>query len=235
MDLTPRLQAIGNSIDKCDTVADIGSDHAYLPIYLINNGKAKKVIASDINKGPASISMRRIKEHGLEQYIEVRIGDGLKVLNENEVDIIVIAGMGGLLIQNMLNESRKVAMSAREIILQPMRDSRYLINWLLNNCFQILNGEVLKEKNKFYQIIWTRFNEGLCDDKVTPSANEIYYYKNTPVLHEYIENKIEEYLKIIKHLEAFDNPNNEKRIYECRKELEGYKEAKAWLSLNAVL
>lgn len=235
MDLTPRLEAIGKSIDKYDIVADIGSDHAYLPIYLINNGKAKKAIASDINKGPADISMKRIKKYGLEQYIEVRIGDGLKVLDENEADIIVVAGMGGLLIQNLLNDSIDIARSARKIILQPMRDSRFLIQWLIDNSFQILDGEVIKENNKFYEIIWACFNKGWYNNKNNEMINEAYYYKNTPILHEYIENKMTEYSKIISHLEGLDTHNNEKRIYECKKELEYYREVQKWLSLNVEL
>lgn len=231
MDLTPRLAVIGESIDKCDVIADIGSDHAYLPIYLINNSKARKVIATDINKGPVEISMKRVKKYGLEQYIEVRIGDGLSVLNDNEADIIVIAGMGGLLIQNMLNNRPDIARSAKELILQPMRDSRILIKWLIQNSFEIFDGEIIKENDKFYEIIWTRYKQNYYDEKNKNMMNEIFYYKNSPVLLEYVDKKISEYSGIIKHLENF-TPKNKKRIEECSKELIHYKEAKKWLSLN---
>ncbi|MCQ1530820.1 tRNA (adenine(22)-N(1))-methyltransferase [Lutispora saccharofermentans] len=231
MDLTPRLAVIGESIDECDVVADIGSDHAYLPIYLINNNKAKKAIATDINKGPAEISMKRVKKYGLEQHIEIRIGDGLSALKDKEADIIVIAGMGGILIQNILSEGIDIARSAGELILQPMRDSRILIKWLIQNSFEIFNGEIVKENDKFYEIIWTRYKQNCYDEKSIDMINEMFYYKNSPALLEYIDKKISEYSGIIDHLENFTH-KNQKRIEECSKELIHYKEAKKWLSLN---
>lgn len=233
MDLTPRLRAIGESIERCNVIADIGSDHAYLPIYLINNGKAEKIIATDINVGPAEISRKRIKKYGLEDHIEVRVGNGLKVLDKGEADIIIIAGMGGLLIQSILSESLDVAKSADEVILQPMRDSRALIKWLLENSFSILEGEIVKEKDKYYEIIWCRFDER--SKKDINMINEVYYYKNTPILKEYIDKKIEQYTKIVKQLKASNITDEEARMQECIKELNDYREAKKWLSLNAEL
>lgn len=233
MDLTPRLRAIGESIERCNVIADIGSDHAYLPIYLINNGKAEKIIATDINVGPAEISRKRIKKYGLEDHIEVRVGNGLKVLDKGEADIIIIAGMGGLLIQSILSESLDVAKSADEVILQPMRDSRALIKWLLENSFSILEGEIVKEKDKYYEIIWCRFDER--SKKDINMINEVYYYKNTPILKEYIDKKIEQYTRIVKQLKASNITDEEARMQECIKELNDYREAKKWLSLNAEL
>ena len=97
MQLTPRLKAIADSILGCKNIADIGSDHAYLPIYLVKNKKTEKAIATDVNKGPANISRERIKHYGLGDIIDVRVGYGLKVLSPDEVNVIVISGMGGLL------------------------------------------------------------------------------------------------------------------------------------------
>ncbi|MDD2480562.1 MAG: class I SAM-dependent methyltransferase [Lutispora sp.] len=232
MDLTPRLEAIAKSIDECYIIADIGSDHAYLPIYLIKSGQAQKAIASDINKGPAEISKSRIKLNGLEGYIEVRIGDGLKVLDNGEADIIVVAGMGGLTMRDMLSESIDIARGAKRIILQPMRDSRTLIRWLVENDFQVINGEIIKENNKFYEIIWACYKENSYYDRNVKIINESMYYKNTPVLHEYINSKIDEYTKVLEDLKAYNTPNILKRIEECNKELEDYRKVMSWLSLN---
>jgi len=227
LELTPRLRAIGESIERCNVIADIGSDHAYLPIYLIKNNKADKVIASDINIGPARISKERVKKYGLEDYIEVRIGNGLEVLNKGEADIIVIAGMGGLLIKSILEERIDVARDADRLILQPMRDSRTLINWLLKKSFVIIDGEIVKENEKYYEIIRTCYDENSdCSDEV---INEVYYYKNTPVLHEYIDKKIEQYKNIINQLKASNVADSDERMCECIKELNNYREAKKWL------
>jgi len=231
LELTPRLKTIGESIERCNVVADIGSDHAYLPIYLIKNNKANKVIASDINIGPAKISKERIKKYGLENYIEVRIGNGLKVIDKYEADIIVIAGMGGLLIKSIIEERMDVAISDDRLILQPMRDSRALISWLLKSSFVIIDGEVIKENEKYYEIIRTCFDEEA--DRDAEVINEVYYYKNTPVLHEYIDRKIEQYMNIINQLKASNVADSDARMRECIEELNNYREAKKWLILNA--
>jgi len=232
LNLSPRLKTIAQSIKNCNIVADIGSDHAYLPIYLIKTGKANKAIATDINEGPAEISKKRIKKYGLDGLIQVRVGNGLSVINEDEADIIVIAGMGGILIKDILEAGITIAKNANQIILQPMRDSRILIKWLIDNSFEIIGGEVIKEDNKFYEIIWTRFKEEhTCQNNIV--KNEVYYYKNTDTLHEYIDKKINEYKKIIDQIKATNEGNNQMRLEECIKELNGYREAKQWHSLNA--
>lgn len=231
LELTPRLKVIGESIERCNVIADIGSDHAYLPIYLINNGKADKIIATDINVGPAEISRKRIKTYGLEDHIEVRVGDGLKVLDKDEADIIIIAGMGGLLIQSIISQSMEVARSADKIILQPMRDSRTLIKWLLDNSFSIFEGEIVKEKDKYYEIIWCRYDDRA--KNYVNVINEVYFYKNTPFLQEYIDKKIKQYSRIIEQLKSSNMTDDEARMKECIKELNDYREAKKWLSLNA--
>ncbi|MPN00962.1 hypothetical protein SDC9_148160 [bioreactor metagenome] len=139
--------------------------------------------------------------------------------------------MGGILIQNILSEGIDIARSAAELILQPMRDSRLLIKWLIQNSFEIFDGEIVKENDKFYEIIWTRYKQNCYDEKSIDMINEIFYYKNSPAVLEYIDKKISEYSGIIKHLENY-TPKNKERIGECNKELMHYKEAKTWLSLN---
>ncbi|NLM44739.1 MAG: SAM-dependent methyltransferase [Clostridiales bacterium] len=231
LDLTPRLKTIAQSIKRCNTVVDIGSDHAYLPIYLIRTGKAQTAIATDVNEGPAEIAMRRIKKFGLDELINVRIGNGLSVIDKDEADVIVIAGMGGILIKDILEAGIEIAKNARQIILQPMRDSRILIKWLIENSFEILRGEVVKEDNKFYEIIWTQFREGYTFQS-SVANNEVYYYKNNNTLHEYIDKKINEYKKIISQIKATNEDDNQIRLKECIEELNGYREAKQWHSLN---
>ena len=147
--LTPRLKTITDSISQCNIIADIGSDHAYLPIYLVKNKKIKKAIASDINVGPANISRERIKQYGLDDIIDVRVGYGLKVLEPKEANVIIISGMGGLLIINILNESQDIARNSQMLILQPMKDGYQLRKWLVENSFDIVDEEIVKEESKF--------------------------------------------------------------------------------------
>ena len=155
--LTPRLQAIADSINEYEVLADIGTDHAFLPIYLMQNGKIKKAIAADINKGPIDIAQERIKKYKYEDMIETRQGDGLTVIKPYEADAIVIAGMGGILISEIIEQSKPVAIAAKVLVMQPMQDSGKLRRYLFQNGFEIFDEELAKEDRKIYEIIWARY------------------------------------------------------------------------------
>ena len=100
--LTPRLYTISNQIDKCKCFADIGTDHAYLPVFMCMTGKCERAIASDINEGPLKRAQNTVRQFGQEEKIQLRLGAGLDTLEENEADVIAIAGMGGIEISNIL-------------------------------------------------------------------------------------------------------------------------------------
>lgn len=232
MHLTPRLKAIADSITECKNVADIGSDHAYLPIYLVKNKKTKKAIASDVNIGPASISTERIKYYGLDDIIDVRVGYGLKVLSPDEANVIIISGMGGLLIINIIKESQHIARNSQVLILQPMKDGYQLRKWLVENFFDIVDEEIVKEESKFYEIIWAVPTD---KEKKLQTVNFIgdkLLEKNNPILLEYVDSKINEYQKILEKLKGYNTPNVIIRRKECHDMLEYYKEAKICIQQN---
>ncbi len=235
MHLTSRLKTIADSIDKCSCVADIGSDHALLPIYLIKNNKADKAIATDINKGPAGNSRKRIQQYGLDNLIDVRVDFGLKALKDNEADVIIISGMGGLLIADIIKESHDIAKSAKMLVLQPMRDGYLLRKWLVGNGFKIIDADIVKEEKKFYEIIWVKPCNKVDKNRVINYIDDKLIIKKSPVLAEYIESKMAEYEKIIKELRIYDTPNAVKRLKECNAILEYYKGVKACLRQNAEL
>lgn len=235
MHLTSRLKAIADSFDKCDCIADIGSDHAHLPIFLIKNNKAAKAIATDINMGPANISKKRIQQYELDSLIDVRVGSGLKVLKYNEADIIVISGMGGLLIMDIIEESLEIAKSAKLLVLQPMRDGYLLRKWLFENGFEITDVEIVKEENKYYEIIWIKPNDKVDKNLVINYIDDKLLSKRNPILVEYIDSKILEYKKITKELKEHNTPNTVKRLKECNDMLEYYKGVKVCLRQNAEL
>lgn len=149
--LTPRLNLIFEHV-SASTVADIGTDHAYIPIELMKKGKCSKIIASDINEGPAKIAEEHIKNNGLD--IEVRVGPGITVLEEGEVEQIVIAGMGGKLIVDILKDSYEIAKTSK-LILQPMNGQYELRKYLLENGFVITDEDIVTEGIKVYNLIET--------------------------------------------------------------------------------
>ncbi len=228
LNLTPRLKIIADSIQGFETLADIGSDHAYLPIYLIKNGRVKSVIATDVNSGPAEISRKRIKNHGLESKISVREGSGLRVINSGEAEVIVIAGMGGILIGDILDKGIDAAKSAKLLILQPMRDSEKIREWLLEYGFDIIDEELVKDQDKIYEVIWSQPGEEAGEAKGPLLIGEKIIEKKHPLLEEFINRKVKELEKIMIALEAVDSDNCRERAEECRAMLAYYREVAEW-------
>jgi len=228
LNLTPRLKIIADSIQGFETLADIGSDHAYLPIYLIKSGRVKSIIATDVNSGPAEISRKRIKNHGLEPKISVREGNGLRAINPGEAEVIVIAGMGGILIGDILDKGIDAAKSAKLLILQPMRDSEKVRKWLLEHGFHIIDEELVKDQDKIYEVIWSQPGEEAGEAKGLLLIGEKIIEKKHPLLEEFIYRKVKELEKIMIALEAMDSDNCRERAEECRAMLAYYREVAEW-------
>jgi len=227
--LTPRLQAIADSINNGGVLADVGTDHAYLPIYLVQNGRISKAIASDINKGPIEIARKRIAAHCLEQKIEARQGSGFTVLKPKEADTIVIAGMGGMLISEIIEASKEVAESAEVLIMQPMLDSGKLRSYLLQNGFEIFDEELAKEDTKIYEIIWARYTGKPQEPAGLMNIGEIIIKKKHPLAVELIDKEIAEINNILQKLGNTESELTQKRVQECHELLNYYNEVRKWV------
>ena len=145
MQLSKRMQAIADMVTEGNVVADIGTDHSYIPIYLVENKIVPRALAMDINKGPLERAENHIKEHGLEDYIQVRLSPGLEKLNESDADTIIIAGMGGLLTVEILSEGFSKLKSFKEIILQPQSDIENVRRFMNLNNFEFVQEEIVKD------------------------------------------------------------------------------------------
>jgi tRNA (adenine22-N1)-methyltransferase len=149
--LPVRLQILANHLDSGEILADIGTDHAYLPIYAVQNGIVKRAIACDIHRPPLQSAFLNIEKFELTNLIDCRLGNGLAVLNESEINIITMAGLGGLSIRSILNEDLEKAKKANSILLQPNNHEGDLRLWLAVNGFRILEEGVIKDRKHFYQ------------------------------------------------------------------------------------
>lgn len=156
MKLNGRLALIADKVEQANIVADIGTDHAYVPIYLVENGICKRAIASDVQEGPLKTAEANIREAGLEGLIETRLGYGLDTISENEADVIIIAGMGGTLVARILEKGKTKAESATSLILQPMNRHHEVRKWLYDNDFHIIDEELCQEGEKLYNVICAR-------------------------------------------------------------------------------
>ena len=161
MVLSPRLQAvldlIASGADQKNILADIGTDHAYLPIVAVEQGICEKAIACDLHPGPLTIASENIREAGLCDKIETRLGNGLAPLSAGEASCIVVAGMGGMRIWGILLEGMEQARAAKKLILQPQHDTVLLRKNLHEARFEIQDERLVKEivggKEHFYVII----------------------------------------------------------------------------------
>lgn len=152
--LSKRLQQVAQTVKNGELIADIGTDHAYIPIYLIKNKITKKAIAADISKGSCKKASLNINLRGLSDLIDVRCGNGLEVIKENEEpNVIVIAGMGGLMTISVLESNKRAVQCADQLVLQPQRDIDKVRKYIHSIGFKIENEKMLKEGDKFYNII----------------------------------------------------------------------------------
>lgn len=145
MKLSERLQTIAEEIRPGETMADIGTDHGFLPIYLRNKGRCPKVILTDISQGSLDKALADCEAFGDDEFYDLRIGDGLTVLHSGEVDNVVIAGMGALLMTKILGEDLAHSKSFSRLILQPRNNVGYLRWWLAVNGFSIVKEHIVRE------------------------------------------------------------------------------------------
>lgn len=154
LQLSDRLQLVASYLPLGSHFADIGSDHAYLPCYVCSQDKTAKAIAGEINKGPFNSAVETVHYYGLTDTVEVRLGNGLHVLNNNDqIKQLVIAGMGGSLIKAILEEGKSRLGMIQRIIVQPNVDARSVRKWFIEHGFTITNESIMEERGHIYEII----------------------------------------------------------------------------------
>lgn len=224
MKLSPRLQAIADFVPKNSIVADIGTDHGYIPRYLIEENISKVVIATDVSQGSLDKTIKYINESIFDNVITARLGDGLDVIKPFEVDTVVIAGMGGLLIRDILNRDRKVTNSINNFILQPMVASKELREYLLKNGYTIVDEDLVNEEDKYYEIIFAKAGKELIEKEIYFEISKRLIEKKHPLLKELINTRIESTKNILRELSDKETIKSKERIEELKKNLEDYME-----------
>lgn len=148
-----RLKCIASNVKSGGIVADIGCDHAFTSIYLVEKKLASGAIAMDINKEPLKRAWQHIQEAGMEEYISVRLSNGARELKKGEADTILISGMGGALIADILKESIDIIKHAEELVLSPQSEIYIVRHFLHDNGFKIASEDMVEEQGKFYVVI----------------------------------------------------------------------------------
>jgi tRNA (adenine22-N1)-methyltransferase len=172
--LSKRLKAVADYVDNGARLADIGSDHAYLPTYLMQKAVIDFAIAGEVVKGPFEIAKNHVAEADLSDRIVVRLANGLGAIeNTDKIDTIVIAGMGGILISEILETGKEKLSHVNRLILQPNNHEESLRQWLVNHQFVIKKEEILLEAGKFYEIIVAEPLSKLMTEKL--SVNDLTF------------------------------------------------------------
>ena len=187
--LTPRLQCVADCVKKCSLLADIGTDHAYIPIYTVQKGIADKAIASDVVKGPLKIASENIKAYNLEDKITITMANGLD--SAKDADVTVIAGMGGKLICTILSDNIDIAKKSDYMVIQPMTCSYELRKFLHSNGFEIIDERLAKEENKIYNIMVVKEGNEKFEDEFYYYIGKKLFENYNPLLSEYIKIRAE--------------------------------------------
>ena len=228
MKLSKRLETIASFVPEGSKVADIGTDHGYIPIHLVQEGKAKHAIAMDVREGPLLRARAHIQEAGLHNDVEVRLSDGLLKLKQNEADCVVIAGMGGELMIHILEGGRDLWKSISCWVLSPHSELDKVRKFLEEEAFFIWRETMIKEDGKYYTVIGvSRRTESALTDK-----REIFYRygrslleSEDPVLKEYLIKEEEQLEQIMKGLSMSQTESARNRMDELKLELAYNKEA----------
>ncbi|PSL41197.1 tRNA (adenine22-N1)-methyltransferase [Planomicrobium soli] len=152
--LSERLMRVAAHVPADSIVADIGSDHAYLPCYLVLTGKARRAVAGEVVKGPYESARKQVRQEQLESQIKVRLASGLDAVEQADgITAVTIAGMGGPLIRSILDAGAERLVGVERLILQPNVHAKAIREWAQENGWAIAEEEILKENDKIYEIL----------------------------------------------------------------------------------
>lgn len=168
--LDKRLSMVASMVRRGSRVADIGTDHAYLPVYLVQNGVCPGGIAADIGVGPLEAARNTVTEAGLLDKISLRLGDGLSPVSPDEVDDVVIAGMGGETIVEILTAADWAKDARLQLVLQPMTRAEELRRWLLTNGFTVTQERLVRDGHRLYPVLTAVYTAA------EPETDEFTFY-----------------------------------------------------------
>lgn len=233
--LSARMKAVADMVGKGNRVCDVGCDHGYVSIYLVQQGIAPRVLAMDINQGPLCRAKEHVEQAGLSKYITLRLSDGLSSYSCKEADTLICAGMGGCLIQRILEREPEKTESFREMILQPQSELLAFRKFLRNQGYIICQEDMILEEDKFYPIIKAIPKRALTEQGAQKESVELtdrfgpeLLSRRHPVLLRYLQRELKNNLCLKEKLKtAAESARAKKRIEEIEKELFYLKEALA--------
>lgn len=232
--LSKRLQMLADMVTVGNRVADVGCDHGFLAIYLVQRNISPRVLAMDVRHGPLNTAREHIESRELGAYIETRLSDGLKRLETGEADTVVCAGMGGRLMQRILSEDLEKTKSLRELILQPQSEIREFRSFLRQAGFRIEAEDAVCEGDKYYfamKAVYAGIGESAADfseageQEIFDKYGRLLLQGRHPVLGRYLLLRRSEAEALTKRLEVQESERAAERLMEVSQELAGIEKA----------
>lgn len=219
IELSKRLQAVAEMVTPGMRLADVGTDHGYIPIYLTQQGVIPSAIAMDINKGPLAKAKEHIEEMGLADKIETRLSDGLRLVSADEVDSMITAGMGGGLVIHILSDQEETAKGLKELILQPQSEIAKVRAYLNENGYRIVAENMVYEDGKYYPMMKVVVGEAEAYSEEELEYGKYLLREKHPILHQYLNWEIAHHKEIIETLKKQDSDKARERIAQLEEKI----------------
>ena len=228
MKLSRRLETIASMVPRLgpgSCVADVGTDHGFVPIWLVQQGICERALAMDVRKGPLQRARGHIVQYGLERQIETRLSDGLLKLYPGEAQVVVIAGMGGELMLRILRDGSGVRESIAHWILSPQSEPALFRHGLEDMALAIAEETMVCEDGKYYPVIHAVPGTMHYEQEYQYRYGDCLIRQKSPVLRELLERETAQYRRILAGLSVQDGDGARKRCQEIRQELKEMEEA----------
>ena len=218
MNLSPRLKKIADFVPDGGVMADVGTDHGHLPIYLVSLHKVTGAIAMDVRPGPLSRAQQAVAVYGLQDRIELRLADGLAALKPGEADTVVIAGMGGPLIRKIMEEGQHMWDSTGHWILSPQSEIGEMRHWLEKHGFSILKEDMVSDAGKYYVIMDAVRGSMHYDQEYEYVYGRELIRENHPVLRDFLNQERTKLHTLHCKIGAHDSKRSLARMTELERE-----------------
>lgn len=229
MQIDDRLQALAELVPEGCRAADIGTDHGYLAITLLREGRASFVVASDKNQGPYEAAKRTVRENAVPaEAISVRLGDGLQVLEPGEVDTACIAGMGGVLMISILEAAPDVTKRLTTLVLQPMNGAAELRQWLYGHGWHISDESLAVADGRIYEIIQARRGKRTMPLALDLLVGPVLWAKKPPLLRHHIEALLFQLRRVLTGMEKSSRAQQSRKYSQVKKQVMELEERLKW-------
>lgn len=226
MQLSKRLESVSSLVTPGFRVADIGTDHGYIPLWLIRQGVIPGAIAMDIHKWPLQRAKENIQAYELEEKIETRLSDGLGELRPGEADCVVIAGMGGSLVIKILKEGAEVLRTVRELVLQPQSDMEKVRRFLQKEGYRITSEKMILEDGKFYPMMRAEHGRMKKLSEIEALYGPCLLKEKNVCLKQFLEREQQTFENVRRSLAESKTTRAKERLLEIEEKIEQIKRAK---------